>query len=173
MKSFKSIVWRLNQLHSVPVNLQKFGVNKWLGSVYVKCENFQQYVGNSANWNVLLFLLRVFQPGPGTVCCGSRIWVSTTWRFCQQTCLMTRCTSAKPPTPRWGPEEPNSPSSVRLCSYVRVGGRYWRRRVSNHAFSPLQSLQTTRWSMGVQRCCWTRGSSTTWAVCLEGPNRLQ
>lgn len=52
------------------------------------------------------------QLGQGTESCVCRSWASTTWRFCQLSCLMTLCTSARPPTLPWGPGGPNSPSSV-------------------------------------------------------------
>lgn len=44
--------------------------------------------------------------------------------------------------------------------------------VFSHSPLPFQSHQTTRWSMGVRRCCWMRESPTTWAACLEGLNLL-
>lgn len=59
----------------------------------------------------------VVQPGPGIVFCGSRSWVSTTWRSCRRICPMTRCTSARPLTPLWGPDGPSSPSWVRFPPY--------------------------------------------------------
>lgn len=60
------------------------------------------------------------QPGPGTEYCVCRSWASTTWRFCQLTCLMTPCTSARPLMRPWGPGGPNSPSWVRCCNNTRV-----------------------------------------------------
>lgn len=113
------------------------------------------------------------QPGPGTACCVCRSWASTTWRSCQLICLMTPCTSARPLMPPWDPEGPNSPSSVRLCASGHVDRKRVRCCVSL-TVSPLslQSPLMTQWSMGVRRCCWTRGSPTTWAACLEGLNHL-
>lgn len=60
------------------------------------------------------------QPGPGTVCCGSRSWASTTWKFCQLICPMTPCMSARRQMLPWGPEGPNSLSSVCLCASVSL-----------------------------------------------------
>lgn len=114
------------------------------------------------------------QPGPGTVCCGSRSWASTTWKFCQLICLMTPCMSARRQMLPWGPGGPNSLSSVCLCASVSLHmtmGCTQDVFDSNCALFLLQSPQTTQWLMGVRRYCWMQGSPTTWAVCLEGQSR--